>query len=92
MDLLKQSCKNDWVVYAKKPFAGAHQVFNYLGRYTHRIGITNYRLISFENDKVTFKYKNRKNNTTKLLTVDGLTFVKKFIFHIIPKRFVKIRY
>ena len=92
MDLLKQSCKNDWVVYAKKPFAGAKQVFNYLGCYTYRIGITNYRLVSFENDKVTFKYKDRKNNTTKLLTLDGLTFVKRFILHIIPKRFVKIRY
>jgi hypothetical protein len=90
--LLKDACTKDWVVYAKKPFANTSQVFNYLGRYTHRVGITNYRLVSFEDNKVTFKYRDRKNNKTRVLTIDGLIFVKRFILHIIPKRFVKIRY
>ena len=91
--LLIDSVKSKWVVFAKKPFGGPAQVFNYLGNYTHRVGISNNRIISFNEGKVTFLFKDRRNkNKTKKLTIDSLLFVKRFILHILPKGFMKIRY
>jgi hypothetical protein len=91
--LLRQSCAHMWVVYLKAPFGGPEKVFQYLGKYTHRVGISNQRIVSFQNNSVVFSYEDRAdNNTRKLLTLDALVFVKRFILHILPSRFVKIRY
>lgn len=86
--LLKaQLYRKEWVVYAKRPFAGPQQVFRYLGLYTHRVGISNYRLLRHEDGQVTFATKN--GNTA---TVAGVEFVRRFLQHVLPKRFVKIRH
>jgi hypothetical protein len=91
--LLIASVKSKWVVYAKKPFGGPAQVFNYLGHYTHRVGISNNRILCLKDSKVTFLWKDRrKKNKTKKLVIDSLLFAKRFILHILPKGFMKIRY
>jgi len=76
-----------WVVYAKRPFAGPEQVFRYLGLYTHRVGISNHRLISMDEAGVTFATKEGGTET-----VDGVEFVRRFLQHVLPKRFRKIRH
>jgi hypothetical protein len=77
----------DWVVYAKRPFGGPAQVFQYLGRYTHRVGLSNQRLVSFDGNDVCFRTKH--GNTT---TVDAVEFVRRFLLHVLPTGFVKIRH
>jgi hypothetical protein len=89
--LLCKLKKKNWVSYCKKPFADAGKIVNYLGKYTHRIGISNDRIISYKNGIVKFTYKIRKTNETKICTLDALTFAKRFVLHILPKRFFKIR-
>lgn len=79
--------RKQWVVYAKRPFAGPEQVFRYLGLYTHRVGISNHRLVSMDPDGVTFGTKN--GATVKL---PGVEFIRRFLQHVLPKRFVKIRH
>lgn len=91
-NILKTSASKDWVVYCKKPFAGPDQVFNYLARYTHRVGISNSRIVSMKDGNVTFIYKDRQNNKKKTATISALTFVKRFLLHILPSGFVKIRH
>lgn len=76
-----------WVVYAKRPFAGPAQVFRYLGLYTHRVGISNHRLVSMTDEAVTFGTKN--GGTT---TVPGVEFVRRFLQHVLPSGFVKLRH
>ena len=82
----------DWVVYAKESFGGPQQVFEYLGRYTHRIAISNQRILKLDETHVTFKYLDRKNNQSKTKTVKGEDFVKLFLQHVLPPRFTKIRH
>jgi hypothetical protein len=77
----------EWVVYAKRPFGGPKQVFNYLGRYTHRVAISNYRLISMDDTGVTFK--TRGDHTA---TLQPEEFIRRFLMHVLPKGFVKIRH
>ena len=84
--------KKDFVVYAKKAFGGPQQVLEYLGRYTHKICISNHRIISISKTHVTFRYLDRKSNTVKFKTIPGASFLKLFAEHILPKRFVKIRH
>ena len=92
-ELLIESCKTDWVVYAKRPFRNTKSVINYLGRYTHKVAISNYRLKKLENGMVTFTFRDRKqNNTQKTLQLPVKEFMKRFLLHILPKRFMKIRY
>jgi putative transposase/transposase-like zinc-binding protein len=79
--------KHRWVVYAKKPFAGPEHVFRYLGRYTHRVGIANSRLLDVTDDRVTFRTKNGK-----AITLTPLEFLTRFVQHILPKSYVKIRH
>ena len=79
--------RKKWVVYAKRPFAGPEQVLRYLGLYTHRVGISNHRLVSMSEDAVTFGTKN--GGTT---TVPGIEFVRRFLQHVLPKGFVKLRH
>lgn len=91
--LVKQAWGKSWVAYAKKPFAGPEQVLEYLGRYTHRIAISNHRIISINNDKVTFTYRDRKNNNEiREMTLPALEFIRRFLLHVLPFRFMKIRY
>ena len=82
-----------WIVYAKKPFGGPKQVIQYLGRYTHKIAISNYRIKSISNNKVTFSYKDyRQGAKKKTMTLTQKEFIRRFSLHILPKRFVRIRH
>ena len=85
--LKDQLYRMDWVVYCKRPFGGAEQVFKYLGRYTHRVGISNQRLISVDKRGVTFF---TKHGATDTLAPDE--FIRRFLLHVLPKGFVKIRH
>jgi hypothetical protein len=83
-----------WNLYAKAPCAGPQQVIEYLGRYTNKVAISNYRMVEndLQNENVTFKYKDyADSDTTKLMTLKGQEFVRRFEQHILPKRFTKIR-
>lgn len=85
--------EKDWVVYAKRPFGGPAQVVDYLGRYTHKIAISNHRLTALENGRVTFTYKDyRAEGSKKEMTLDGMEFIRRFAMHILPKGFVRIRH
>lgn len=85
--LIEPLYKREWVVYAKRPFAGPEQVFQYLGRYTHRVAISNQRLEALDSDTVTFHTKGGRK-----LTLDHDTFVRRFLLHVLPPGFVKIRH
>ena len=84
--------KKEWIVYAKKAFGGPNQVLEYLGRYTHKICISNYRILDITKTHVTFKYLNRKSNKSEIKTINGEAFLRLFAEHILPKGFVKIRH
>lgn len=85
--------KKEWIVYCKPPFGSAEHVFEYLGRYTHRVAISNNRIVKLENGMVTFKWRDYKdNNKQKLMTVTAEEFIRRFLMHILPKKFVKIRH
>lgn len=84
---------NNWVVYAKEPFAGPDQVIEYLGRYTHRVAISNNRIKKITKTHVTFSYIDRNdNNTKKEITLRGPDFLKRFILHILPHGYTRIRH
>ena len=91
--LINRVSKTKWIAYAKRPFAGPQQVLEYLGRYTHRVAISNNRIVSIDNGKVTFTYKDRQNNDeiTKM-TLDADEFIRRFLLHVLPKGLIKIRY
>ena len=90
---LRQATAKKWVVYAKKPFAGPKQVLEYLGRYTHRIAISNHRILSIDNGKIVFFYKDRQDdNKTKKMPLSANEFIRRFLLHVLPFRFMKIRY
>ena len=89
--LLNSTREKPWTVYAKRPFGGPAQVFDYLGRYTHRIAINNHRIKSVANGKVVFRAKNRNRNKRYLVTLDAVEFIRRFCLHILPPRFMKIR-
>src|SRR5438034_6301372 len=75
------------------PFGGPAQVLNYLGRYTHRIAISNNRLLAFQDGKVTFQWKDRKNaNRKSTMTLDAHEFIRRFLIHVLPHGFAKLRY
>jgi hypothetical protein len=85
--------RTNWVVYAKPPFGGAKQVFRYLGRYTHRVAISNHRILHVGDGKVTFTLKDyRDGEHTKSMTLDAVEFLRRFLLHVLPKRFVRIRH
>lgn len=90
---LKKASRCNWVIYTKKAFGGPTGVINYLGNYTHRIALSNKRIISYKNGKVTFSWKDRADgNKKKFETLSSMDFMQRYIFHILPERFVKIRY
>jgi len=85
--------ETEWVVYAKRPFAGPEQVLDYVGRYTHRVAISNNRLLNIDNEKVTFRYKDyRHDNQQKTMTLDAEEFIRRFPLHVLPNCFQRIRY
>ena len=91
--ILGASARKNWVVYSKPPVAGADQVVDYLGRYTHRIAISNDRLVSLQGGRVTFRWKDRsKANQKKRMTLDACEFLRRFLLHVLPKRLVRIRH
>jgi hypothetical protein len=91
--LLKRAARHKWVVYAKRPFAGPQQVFAYLGRYTQRIALSNERLVSTQDHQVTFRYRDRADgNRLKHMTLAAPVFLRRFLLHVLPPGFVRIRH
>ena len=85
--------QKNWVVYCKRPFNGAEKVFDYLGRYTHRVAISNNRIMSISDDKVTFAWRDyADHNRNKYMTVSAQEFIRRFLLHVLPKGFRKIRH
>ncbi len=82
----------DWVVYAKESFGGPQQVMEYLGRYTHKIAISNHRIVKVTSTHVSFNYLDRLTKTIKVKRVKGEDFVRLFLQHVLPMRFIKIRH
>ena len=83
----------EWNVYCKPPFGNPEQVVKYLGRYTHRVAISNERIHKLKGDQVTFRYRDRADgNRTKQMTLPAFEFIRRFLLHILPEGFVKIRH
>jgi hypothetical protein len=83
----------EWVVYAKRPFAGPQQVLDYVGRYTHRVAISNNRLLDIENDQIRFQWKDyRHSDEVKTMTLPADEFIRRFLLHVLPDGFQRIRY
>lgn len=92
-NLLRRAARPKWIVYAKPPFAGPEQVLAYLGRYTHRIAISNDRIVSMEDGQVTFHYRDRADgNRRKSMILPAVTFLRRFLLHVLPPGFVRIRH
>jgi len=90
---LRPLFRKDWVVYSKPPFGGPEYVLQYLGRYTHRVAISNHRLVSFAGGQVTFRWRDSAhNNQQKLMTLSRDEFLRRFLLHLLPKGFVRIRH
>ena len=93
LNLLDVCYHKDWVVYCKPPFKSAACVVEYLGRYTHRIAISNNRIISIGDGRVTFKWRDyRDENKWKVMSVSAFEFIRRFLLHVLPHRFMKIRH
>jgi hypothetical protein len=91
--LLDEVWKKPWVVYCEPPLGNAQQIVKYLGQYTHRVAISNQRIQNIEESGVSFFYKDYKDNSKRKLTkLSGVEFLRRFCMHILPYRFVKIRY
>ncbi len=85
--------RNDWHVYSKRPFGGAEHALCYLGHYTHRVAISNHRLVSLADDQVTFRWRDSAHhNEPKLMTLALDEFLRRFLLHLLPKGFVRIRH
>jgi hypothetical protein len=90
---LRQLFRQDWVVYAKPPFGGPEYVLQYLARYTHRVAISNHRLVSLVDGKVTFRWKDYAHgNKKRKLTITTDEFLRRFLLHVLPRGFVRIRH
>ena len=89
---LRPLFRENWIVYAKPPFGGPHHVLGYLARYTHRVAITNHRLLAFDGDRVTFHWKDYTHgNKKRRMTLDAQEFLRRFLLHVLPRGFVRIR-
>jgi hypothetical protein len=90
---LRQLLEHDWVVYAKPPFGGAEHVLNYLARYTHRVAISNHRLVAFENDRVSYRWRDYAHGgKQKVMTLSAHEFLRRFLLHVLPAALVRIRH
>src|ERR1700752_4317230 len=93
LDYLAPLRAAEWVVCAKRPFAGPEQVLDYVGRYTHRVAISNNRLLDIAEDKVTFRYKDYRHEAQqKTMTLQAEEFIRRFLLHVLPEGFQRIRY
>lgn len=93
LHLLAELWDKQWITYAKQPFGGPEQVLDYLGRYTHRVAITNNRISAIEDGTVRFSYRDRSDdNKEKELIVTAEEFIRRFLMHVLPSGFTKIRY
>ena len=91
--LLDKIYEKEWIVYCKKPFKSSKHVIDYLGRYTHRVAISNNRIIKDENGMITFKWRDYKDKgKQKEMTITGVEFMRRFLMHILPTGFMKIRH
>lgn len=91
--LLNQAVRHDWVVYAKRPFASPSCVLKYLARYTHRVAISNQRLVKLSDGQVSFRYKDYADaQQAKIMRLSTAEFIRRFLMHTLPSRFVRIRY
>jgi hypothetical protein len=91
--LCRKAGQTKWVVYAKPPFGGPEQVLKYLARYTHRVAISNRRLVGMQDGRVTFEYKDyAAGNLTKTMTIEAVEFIRRFLVHVLPSGFVHIRH
>jgi hypothetical protein len=85
--------QTEWVVYAKPPLAGPHQILRYLARYTHRVAISNRRLIALQNGQVTFRWKDyQRGNRQRIMTLDAVEFLRRFLLHVLPHGFKRMRH
>jgi hypothetical protein len=83
----------EWVVYSKRPFGGPDHVLEYLGRYTHRVAISNQRLVNVSDDHVSFRWKDYRNgNAPHTMKLHPHEFMRRFLMHVLPRRFVRLRY
>jgi hypothetical protein len=89
---LRYQFSQDWVVYAKPPIGGPQHVLHYLARYRHRVAISNHRIVNFADGKVTFRWKDYAHGSKqKLMTVTAEEFLRRFLLHVLPRGFVRIR-
>lgn len=92
-EYLDRSCAHDWVVYAKRPFGGPAPVLKYLAQYTHRVAISNRRLISFRDGRVRFRYRDSADSSRqKIMELSAIEFTRRFLLHVLPRGFVRIRH
>jgi hypothetical protein len=85
--------ESEWVVYAKRPFAGPEQVLDYVGRYTHRVALSNNRLLDLADGQVSFRYKDYRHDAQpKTMTLEAEEFIRRFLLHVLPAGFQRIRY
>jgi hypothetical protein len=90
---IKASRQKSWVVYAKKPFGSAQTVLDYLGRYTHRVALSNDRIVQVQDGEVTLSYRDRKDSDRKkTITLEAQEFIRRFLLHVLPDGFVRIRH
>lgn len=90
--IIAAATRVDWVVYAKPPFGGPRQVLRYLARYTHKIAISDHRIVDVDDDRVSFTYKDyRDASTTKTMTLAGREFLRRFVQHVLPRGFTRLR-
>jgi hypothetical protein len=90
---IRRLCQKKWVVYAKPPFGGPQQTLSYLGRYTHRVAISNHRLLDLQGDQIRFTFRSRKHgDRSELAQLDAHTFIERFLMHVLPSGFVRIRH
>ena len=91
-EFLRTLFRKDWVVYAKPAFGGPTHVLGYLGRYTHRVAISNHRLLAFDGERVTFRWRDyARGNKQREMTVSAEEFIRRFLLHVLPRGFVRIR-
>ena len=92
-EFVRKLYRQEWIVFTKPSFGGPEQVLRYLGRYTHRVAISNHRLVSFDRDQVTFRWKDYAHgNKKRKMTVSADEFVRRFLLHVLPRGFVRIRH
>jgi len=90
--LLQETFRTEWVVYVKPPFENPEHVLTYLARYTHRLAISNHRIRHIDDESVTFRYKDYRRSRARSLTLSLAEFTRRFLLHVLPKGFVRIRH